>query len=53
MPPAPGLTNRTTPRLAIQELGAGDSLTDTLTVRTADGTTHDVVITINGPTTRR
>ena len=33
---------------AIQELGAGDSLTDTLTVRTADGTTHDIVITING-----
>ena len=33
---------------AIQELGAGDSLTDTLTVRTADGTTHDVVITIHG-----
>ena len=33
---------------AIQELGAGDSLTDTLTVRTSDGATHDVVITING-----
>ena len=33
---------------AIQELDAGDSLTDTLTVRTADGTTHDIMITING-----
>jgi VCBS repeat-containing protein len=33
---------------AIQELGAGDTLTDTITVESTDGTTHDVVITING-----
>ena len=33
---------------AIQGLGDGDSLTDTITVQSADGTTHDVVITING-----
>ena len=33
---------------AIQSLGAGDQLTDTLTVQSADGTTHNIVITING-----
>ena len=33
---------------AIQALGAGDQLTDTLTVQSADGTTHNIVITING-----
>ncbi|MDN3717395.1 VCBS domain-containing protein [Vibrio breoganii] len=33
---------------AIQELKASDSLTDTITVQSADGTTHDVAITING-----
>ena len=33
---------------AIQSLGAGDTLTDTLQVRAVDGTTHDVSITING-----
>ena len=33
---------------AIQSLDAGESLTDTLTVSSVDGTTHDVVITING-----
>ncbi len=33
---------------AIQQLGNGENLSDTLTVTTADGTTHDVVITING-----
>jgi VCBS repeat-containing protein len=32
----------------IQALQSGRSITDTLTVTTADGTTHDVVITING-----
>ena len=32
----------------IQELGDGDTLTDTLTVQTADGTTQEIVITING-----
>ena len=33
---------------AIDELDDGDSLTDTLQVRAADGTTHDITITING-----
>ncbi|MBB1624924.1 hypothetical protein A9974_06700 [Achromobacter sp. UMC71] len=33
---------------AIQQLGAKDSLTETFTVTTADGTTGQVVITING-----
>ncbi|GKT11405.1 MAG: hypothetical protein ISEC1_P0369 [Thiomicrorhabdus sp.] len=33
---------------AIQELGAGDTLTDTMTITSVDGTTHDIVITING-----
>ncbi|WP_252177988.1 VCBS domain-containing protein [Endozoicomonas sp. 4G] len=32
----------------IQALGNGDSLTETLTVRSLDGTTHNIVITING-----
>ncbi|MGI9275127.1 MAG: VCBS domain-containing protein, partial [Endozoicomonas sp.] len=32
----------------IQSLPAGSSLTDTLTVSTADGTTHSIVIVING-----
>ncbi len=33
---------------AIQSLGDGDTLTDTLTVSTIDGTTHDITITITG-----
>jgi large repetitive protein len=33
---------------AIQALDAGETLTDTLTVTTADGTTHDITITIHG-----
>jgi VCBS repeat-containing protein len=33
---------------AIQSLDVTDTLTDTLTVTAFDGTTHDVVITING-----
>ncbi|WP_257293341.1 VCBS domain-containing protein [Endozoicomonas sp. YOMI1] len=33
---------------AIQALANGDSLTDTVTVQSKDGTTHDIVITING-----
>ncbi|WP_257282525.1 VCBS domain-containing protein, partial [Endozoicomonas sp. ISHI1] len=33
---------------AIQSLGDGDSLSETVTVRSLDGTTHDIVITING-----
>jgi VCBS repeat-containing protein len=32
----------------IQALQAGDSFSETLTVTSVDGTTHDVVITING-----
>ena len=32
----------------IQSLGSSDSLTDTLTVQSSDGTTHSVLITING-----
>jgi len=35
-------------RVAIQQLDAGESLSDILTVTTADGTTHNVNITING-----
>jgi len=33
---------------AIQQLGDGDTLTDTFTVASADGTTQNVTITING-----
>ncbi|MXV30473.1 tandem-95 repeat protein, partial [Aeromonas veronii] len=33
---------------AIQQLKAGDSLTDTLTVTSADGSTHTVTVTLNG-----
>ncbi|MBW6512780.1 MAG: VCBS domain-containing protein, partial [Desulfuromonadaceae bacterium] len=33
---------------AIQKLGAGETLTDTITVITADGTPADITITING-----
>jgi VCBS repeat-containing protein len=33
---------------AIQALTIGDTLTDTITVSSADGTTHDIVITIMG-----
>ena len=33
---------------AIQSLGLGSTLTDTFTVTSADGTTHDVTITITG-----
>jgi VCBS repeat-containing protein len=33
---------------AIQQLDAGESVTDMLTVTTADGTTHTITITING-----
>ncbi|BDI05077.1 VCBS domain-containing protein [Sphaerotilus microaerophilus] len=33
---------------AIQALGAGDHLTDTITVTSADGTPHTITITING-----
>ena len=33
---------------AVQELGAGDSIIDVISVRTADGTTVDITITIDG-----
>ena len=33
---------------AIQALGDGDSLTETITIKSVDNTTHDIVITING-----
>ncbi len=33
---------------AIQRLGAGSTLIDTITIQSIDGTTHDVSITING-----
>ena len=33
---------------AIQTLGDGDSLTDTITVQSVDGTTKDITVTING-----
>ncbi len=33
---------------AIQGLDSGGSLTDTIQIQSADGTTHDIVITING-----
>ena len=32
----------------VQELGSGDTLTETIQVSTQDGTTQDIVITING-----
>ncbi|MCP4391053.1 MAG: hypothetical protein GY802_22365, partial [Gammaproteobacteria bacterium] len=35
-------------QISIQALDTGESLIDTLTVTTFDGTNHDVVITING-----
>ncbi|WP_298865415.1 VCBS domain-containing protein, partial [uncultured Sulfitobacter sp.] len=37
-----------TTQSAIQELGAGDSLSEVFTVASADGTTQDITITING-----
>jgi VCBS repeat-containing protein len=33
---------------AIQQLDVGESINDVLTVTTADGTTHDITVTING-----
>ncbi|WP_284204665.1 VCBS domain-containing protein, partial [Aliivibrio sifiae] len=37
---------------AIDKLGDGESLTDTITIRAKDGTTHDIVITIHGSNDR-
>ncbi|KPL95845.1 VCBS domain-containing protein [Vibrio splendidus] len=42
----------TTRGTAIDQLGKGDTLTDTITVHSIDGTTHDIVITINGSNDR-
>ncbi|PKG83300.1 hypothetical protein CXF85_11260 [Colwellia sp. 75C3] len=33
---------------AVQSLGAGQSITDTIIVTSADGATHDIVVTIHG-----
>ncbi|MGR5215394.1 VCBS domain-containing protein [Vibrio harveyi] len=38
----------TTVGSTIDKLGAGEALTDTITIQTKDGTTHDIVITIHG-----
>ncbi|WP_086968251.1 VCBS domain-containing protein [Vibrio coralliirubri] len=37
---------------AIDHLGKGESLTDTVTIKSADGTTHDIVVTIHGDNDR-
>ena len=34
----------------IQQLNTGESISDVLTVTTADGTTHSITVTINGVT---
>ncbi|WP_055022757.1 VCBS domain-containing protein, partial [Shewanella sp. P1-14-1] len=36
----------------IDKLGQGQSLTDTVTIKSADGTTHDIVVTIHGDNDR-
>ncbi|MUK66271.1 tandem-95 repeat protein [Aliivibrio fischeri] len=38
----------TTVGSTVDKLGAGETLTDTITISTKDGTTHDIVITIHG-----
>ena len=45
-----GLT--TTVGRIIDQLGAGEKLTDTVTVQSKDGSTHDIVITIHGDNDR-
>ncbi len=35
-------------QLSIQQIDAGESVSDVITVSTADGTTHDITITIDG-----
>ncbi|RBW67126.1 hypothetical protein DS893_00690, partial [Vibrionales bacterium C3R12] len=39
---------KTTIGTAIDKLGEGQTLTDTVTIQSKDGTTHDIVITIHG-----
>ncbi|MEZ8885422.1 VCBS domain-containing protein, partial [Vibrio sp. 10N.247.311.13] len=36
----------------IDHLGQGESITDTVTVKSADGTTHDIVVTVHGDNDR-
>ena len=48
MLPVAGPMMQTTVRAAIQSLGSGDTLTETLTIQSVDGTTQNIVITING-----
>ncbi|MDC5706708.1 VCBS domain-containing protein [Vibrio europaeus] len=38
----------TTVGTTIDKLGAGETLTDTITIQTKDGTSHDIIITIHG-----
>ncbi|MCC4834184.1 VCBS domain-containing protein [Shewanella sp. 10N.7] len=42
----------TTRGTAIDKLGEGETLTDTITIHAKDGTTHDIVITIHGSNDR-
>ena len=48
MPMATGAYDLTNGNADVQALGAGDSLTETFTVETIDGTEETVTITING-----
>jgi VCBS repeat-containing protein len=41
-------STKTTVGSTIDQLGQGETLTDTVTVHSKDGTTHDIVITIHG-----
>ncbi|CAH7309364.1 conserved hypothetical protein [Vibrio chagasii] len=43
---------KTTVGTTIDQLGEGQSLTDTITIQSKDGTTHDIVITIYGDNDR-
>ncbi|MDC5852452.1 VCBS domain-containing protein [Vibrio europaeus] len=38
----------TTVGTTIDKLGSGETLTDTITIQTKDGTSHDIIITIHG-----
>ncbi|CAK3910603.1 Tandem-95 repeat protein [Vibrio crassostreae] len=43
---------KTTIGTTIDQLGEGQTLTDTITIQSKDGTTHDIVITIHGDNDR-
>ncbi|GEM81341.1 VCBS domain-containing protein [Vibrio superstes] len=43
---------KTTVGTTIDKLGEGQTLTDTITIQSKDGTTHDIVITIHGDNDR-